>query len=290
MKPQVNIQNLRRQPFNMFNKNHPIMKTGSILAVALLAASMSSPARDIHKANNTQNLNLGASWSEGHAPGSGGVGVWDSTVTGPNAVTLGADTNWLGLKLLSPGGAVTIAAGNTLTLGASGIDMSSATTNLALNCNLALGAAQPWNVASGLSLSVGGQVSGASGAGLTLAGSGTLLLTNANTYTGGTAITGGALSLQAPGSLGTGALSLSGGGKLQLLGAPGGSVVAVSWVASSAVASSQFAPANEPNKAIMNPFPPPPPGAIGAESAGPTPIPAGRLPPMAARSPKISAP
>jgi autotransporter-associated beta strand protein len=184
------------------------------LASALMAGTAHATTRT--KANNTTNLNLIGSWSAGVVPGSGDIALWDSTVTGANTVSLGADLNFGEIQITNPGGAVTINTGNTLTLsGVSGvgIDMSSATQNLTLNCAITLAAAQTWNVASGRTLTLSGSaainnggnlltvntagttnintvISGAGG--LRSGGTGNRFLnaTN-NTYTGVTTLDGG---------------------------------------------------------------------------------------------------
>ncbi len=176
------------------------MKIKHLIALASLASLVSTTAlaANIIKANNTANLNLGSSWVGGVAPAAADIGEWNATVTSGNAVLLGADTNWLGLKVANPGGPVALGAGHTLTLGSGGIDMSAATTTLTLNCGVALGANQPWNVASGRTLAVGGQVSGAGG--FTNAGPGTTIFsppTAGNyTYAGPTVVAAGTLKVQ----------------------------------------------------------------------------------------------
>lgn len=64
-----------------------------------------------YKANNTDNLNLASSWSVA-IPTAGTVAGWNNTVTGANSVNLGADLSWLGIRILDPGGAVTIGGAN----------------------------------------------------------------------------------------------------------------------------------------------------------------------------------
>src|SRR6476646_6953194 len=96
------------------------------LALLLGAATVvgtTSWAANIIKADNADNLNLGSSWVLGTPPTSLDIGVWNFTVTTPNSTVLGANTNWAGIKILDPNGLVTISAGNTLTLCASGIDL-----------------------------------------------------------------------------------------------------------------------------------------------------------------------
>lgn len=165
------------------------------------------------KANNTTALNLTGSWVGGVVPGSADIGHWNSTVTGANTVALGAARTWLGVLITNPGGAVTVGTTTaTWTIGASGIDMSSATQNLTINSPVAvaLGANQTWNVASGRTLTVGSVVSGASRI-LTFNGAGTSVLTNANTYSGGSNISAGWFRVGNNAALGTGTITMTGG-------------------------------------------------------------------------------
>ncbi len=180
------------------------------LAASVLAAlcATHAAAGEVTKANNTDALNLTTSWSLGTAPTATDVALWDSTVTAANTVLLGADTSWQGIKLTSPGGAVTISAGNTLTLGSSGIDMGSATQNLSIAAPVVLGSSQSWNTGA-QTLTVSGIVSGAQS--ITKSGSGSLILTGANTFSGGINLTGGTLSTRASGSAGTGTISMANG-------------------------------------------------------------------------------
>ncbi len=110
-----------------------------------------------YKANNTDNLNLSSSWSGGTIPNASTVAGWNSTVTGANSVQLGADLSYLGIRILNPGGDVTIGGVNTLRTDAFGVDMSAATADLTLN-NASLTlldyASTFWNVASGRTLTV----------------------------------------------------------------------------------------------------------------------------------------
>src|SRR5207302_10215283 len=127
-----------------------------VLVLAIFTASTPplTPGADAAtrtKANNTNNLNLTTSWTGAVVPGSGDIALWDSNVTGANTVSLGANLNFGEIQITNPGGNVTINAGNTLTLsGVSGvgIDGSSATVGVSLNCAIILGAAQPWNNSS----------------------------------------------------------------------------------------------------------------------------------------------
>lgn len=111
-----------------------------LLPPALLAATRT-------KQNNTSNLNLAASWDI--LPGADDVALWNSTVTGANSVQLGADLFWSGIRIENPGGGVNLGTGNNLTLGTNGLDMSTATQNLTVNCDLTLRGRQSWKVPNG---------------------------------------------------------------------------------------------------------------------------------------------
>lgn len=178
-----------------------------LMALALLtAAPFAARGVDRIKADNADNLNLGSSWVGGVAPGLGDIAVWDATIaSGPNSTLLGVDSSWLGIRIANPIDAVTIALGNTLTNGVSGIDMNSATTNLTIGAGVSLGGAQTWSVATDRTLTVSGVVSGVGP--LTKSGAGTLLLSGANNYTGGTVNNAGVLQINS----GTGVGAAAGG-------------------------------------------------------------------------------
>ena len=152
------------------------------------------------KANNADNLNLGSSWVGGTVPAATNSVQWDATVTSANTVSLGTDLAWTGINILNPAGAVTINAGNTLTISNS-IDLSLATTDFTLNCNLLLGGTNVWNVGTGRTLTVGGIVSGSNP--VTKQGAGVVILAGNNTYTGGTTINSGTLQIGSGGSAGS---------------------------------------------------------------------------------------
>jgi autotransporter-associated beta strand protein len=183
------------------------------LAVFALAAM--GTAATIDKTNNAGNLNLGSSWVGGTVPSSGDVARWSSTVTGLNTVSLGADTNWLGIKVTNPGGAVTVNSGNTLALGGSGIDLSAATTNLTLNCALTLLADQSWDFSSISALTLGGAVGGGPVT-LTKTGGGTVNLNALNALSGSVAVNAGRLVLNNQCALGFAAATVASGAQLYI--------------------------------------------------------------------------
>jgi fibronectin-binding autotransporter adhesin len=190
-----------------------------VAIAALAAVGPRSMAADVIKADNADALNLDSSWSGGTAPTAADTAIWDSTVTAANTTNLGADLSWGGLEVTNPGGGVTIqfAAGQSLTLGAGGIDMAAATQNASVMRSavnntagtLVLGADQTWNIASGRSLTLfntsnsanqrlggSGNITVAGGGVVTMnvgdAGSTSFVAGNGNdTYTGNWTITGG---------------------------------------------------------------------------------------------------
>ena len=84
-------------------------------AAALVAvhglAQPAAHAATSTKQNNSTALNLAESWDT--LPGTADVAQWTSMVTTANSPILGTDLSWLGVKIVSPGGLVTLAAGNT---------------------------------------------------------------------------------------------------------------------------------------------------------------------------------
>ncbi|HYG21151.1 MAG TPA: autotransporter-associated beta strand repeat-containing protein [Verrucomicrobiae bacterium] len=189
-------------------------KVLALLASTSLLAPIGVRAADVIKANNSDDLNLPSSWVGGVPPQSTQVAVWNSVVTTVTFPSLGADASWAGIRIENPGDAATINAGNTLTLGASGIEMGTATADLTLNNALVLGAPQIWNVGPGRTLTIGGAVSGANS--ITKNGAGTLVLGVANSYTGGTVLNAGVLQLDAAAAAGAGGGITNNGATLRI--------------------------------------------------------------------------
>jgi fibronectin-binding autotransporter adhesin len=157
---------LKQDPSRQFPR---LQSTQAMLCAAVLAltgGAMTAHAQaPVVKANSYTSLTTGSDWVGNTAPGANNIAVWDTTASSPVAEPLGASTTWEGIRIVNPGGAITVNAdGNTLTNGAIGavglvgIDMSSATHNLTLNNNLVVNGVQNWNVAAGQTLSVGGNL------------------------------------------------------------------------------------------------------------------------------------
>ncbi len=121
-----------------------------------------SQAAEIPKKANNDALNLGSSWdAAGAVPGVNDVMLWNSTVVdGVSAATslptMGGDFSVAGIKETNVGGTrnqalrmtgfQNPASANTLTLGALGIDLSTATQTFVLQPKILLGANQTWTV------------------------------------------------------------------------------------------------------------------------------------------------
>ena len=123
--------------------------------------------------------------------------VYFTATSGTNLTTT-LDTNFAvkSLNYTATSASVAINGTNTLTIAtAAGINDPAGLAAQAINANVALGAAKTWTVNSASPLTVGGVISGANTATLTLAGSGTVVLTASNSYTGLTTINAGALQL-----------------------------------------------------------------------------------------------
>jgi len=160
MKMRTTIQQLR----------HPSLATRwlaqmpMLIALLLLAPSHAQAANTvILKANNAGNLNQTASWVGSTVPNAAtAIAEWTNTVTSANTTILGGPLTFGGILIGTPGGLVTINNdGNTLTLDTAAtysINLLNATAGLTLNCNLALGAANQWAVATGQTLTIGGSV------------------------------------------------------------------------------------------------------------------------------------
>lgn len=172
-------------------------------ATSTAATLTVTPPVGIERSNTNTSLANAAAWVSDTVPTSSQIAEWDNLRTTADSSGLGGNLAWAGITILNPGGAVDLGTGSTLTLGSSGIDMSSATVNLSYEGILDLAANQTWDVAPGQTITFSGggcQIAGAYN--LTLAGSGTLIFTSFSggspgypTYAGNTTISGGTLRL-----------------------------------------------------------------------------------------------
>jgi len=108
--------------------------------------------------SDTTNMDTTADWS-GVTPAIGAVGLFNNIISVVNeaALTLGGAVTIGGIIFTNNlNGPVTVATGNTLTLGSAGIDMSKANESVTFNNAITLAASQIWNVTNNQSLTVNG--------------------------------------------------------------------------------------------------------------------------------------
>ena len=209
------------------------LKVQFFIAAAALSIN-SAFAITINKANNTTPLSETGSWTGGRVPQSGDIAAFSSVNSASSApVIIGTGVSFLGIAYSgNPSTNLTINTGTagTLTLGASGIDLSAGNRTLTIGSTVSVGADQTWitgTAAANTSQLVANGVISGSGK-LTINGTTgsphcPVYLNAANTFTGGVAINSGAsvrlgsaaptfaLNLPTASVLGTGNLAISGG-------------------------------------------------------------------------------
>jgi fibronectin-binding autotransporter adhesin len=198
---------------------HSFAKSLALTALALMALGGGTTyAAPVIKSATGTDLAAGASWG-GTAPGAADTATWNSTSLGA-ALTLDSNASWGGIVVTSVPTDIGITGAGALTLGASGIDMSTAAKNLTVANNLSLDAAQTWNVNTSRSLIISGIISGSHL--VTKSGAGTLTL-NAlnNAHNGGMIVNAGSVTTAATGNttdtyFGTGSLTVNSGATLAL--------------------------------------------------------------------------
>jgi autotransporter-associated beta strand protein len=143
-------------------------------AYSNVASATTSAASQMIK-SDTITMNTAADWS-GVTPAAGAIGLFNNVISSANesALILGGDVTVGGLIFTNNlNGAVTIAAGNTLTLGGAGVDMGVTSQNVTFSNAINLAALQTWNVATGRNLAIYGALTSASN-NVTKTGGGTL--------------------------------------------------------------------------------------------------------------------
>ncbi len=173
--------------------------------------------------------------------------VYFSNNSAALGTVLGADLAVRGVNFAAGAtGPVTVGGGNTLTLNAGGVTVQAGTGAHTISANVALAADQTWGNVSANPFTVSGNISGARAltttgsytiqtqvsatsnaiSPQTYTGTGSIVLSGANTYTGGTLVSSGTLAINnASGSgTGTGSVNVASGATLSNNGAIGGDV------------------------------------------------------------------
>lgn len=153
----------------------------------------------VFKAVTGTDLTAGASWTGGISPLAGNIANWTNTSLSAG-LTINSPISWGGICVSGAASAIGISGAGPLTLGTNGVDMSASQVNMAMNLPIVLGASQTWNINGGQSLTMSGALSGNHG--LYKSGSGVLLLSNADTFSGGISLNDGILNLANVSALG----------------------------------------------------------------------------------------
>ena len=142
----------------------PSLRLLLVLALALLGAGSfpSARAATATKAASGTDLNAGASWTGAATPTATDVATWNSLSLGAG-LTLGANTNWLGLSASGALTDISITGAGTLTLGNAGINLSGSTVNLSIANSIVAGTNQSWLANGGKGITNSGGLSGAYG-------------------------------------------------------------------------------------------------------------------------------
>ena len=174
--------------------------SGVIIGSGSLAANGTGTLQLSGASTFSGGVNLGAGQlninSGGSSSANSGIGIGPLTIAANTTIdnTSGSDVTLLPNNAQVWGGNFTYAgSANSLNLGSGPVSLPASST-VTVNGN---------------TLTVGGVISGAGG--LTTAGAGTLVLSSANTFSGGVTLTAGTLAIGNDSALGTGLLNFNGG-------------------------------------------------------------------------------
>ncbi|HEX4084108.1 MAG TPA: autotransporter-associated beta strand repeat-containing protein, partial [Chthoniobacteraceae bacterium] len=154
--------------------------------------------------NNSNWATSSAGTTDTHQAPGAATNVYFGATTGTNfSTTLGADTTINSLTFTT-GSNVSI-SGNVLTLnasGANGITVSPGSGSVTIASNVTLGSSQTWSInnAPANPLTVNGVIGGGAN-GLTMSGTGELVLGGSNTFTGGLTINNGTVVVSSSGAM-----------------------------------------------------------------------------------------
>lgn len=190
-----------------------------LIAIALaFAGSQVVPAQEIFKENNTTALNLEGSWQGGIVPGSGNVAVYNTSTA--LTTELGSDLSWQGIRHVggASGATWTITGANALTLGSGGIVMTAGGAGfVGIDSALVQSADATYATLVNRNIYLNGALSGSGNINVT--GNGLLALNgNNSSYTGAFTIAT-VTSVGSNTALGTQALTMNNGARLNAGGA-----------------------------------------------------------------------
>ncbi len=147
-------------------RSRTVQAFAAISAATAFASCLSSARGDTYgniyeTDGGITDLNSSSAWTDESSsttdsppPGASDIAQFDSNtgLTSTTTFALGGETSWLGVSVLNPGAAVVIGNdGNTLTLGAGGINLGSASQNLTINDPVIISEPQTWSVGGGSS-------------------------------------------------------------------------------------------------------------------------------------------
>jgi autotransporter-associated beta strand protein len=166
------------------------------------------------------NWNTVTNWVGGSIPGTAQIAVFDSTGAGRPAVTLDGNNTIAGLRFDTAAPSYTITGGNTLTLSGTlpYIQQQSANNQTLSFTTLVLDNNTVADITGSGNLAISSVISGGYDLIRDGTGTGKLILTGANTFTGGVFINNGIVQAGSTAALGTGATTISAGAGLELNG------------------------------------------------------------------------
>jgi autotransporter-associated beta strand protein len=179
---------------------------GTLTASATFTLTVTAVSDAAIKAATDSALNLSTAWTGAFVPVNPDTATWNATSLA-GAMTLGTNLSWAGLIVNNPAAPLTFNGTQTLTLGSGGINMSAATVNLTLNHPVILGENQTWNIGTARTLTANAQISGPGS--LTKTGTGSLILSGANSFSGNVTISAGPATITHSLGLGTGAKTIN---------------------------------------------------------------------------------
>ena len=174
-------------------RRSPILASSGALAalfvVCCYVATATAQTWDGGGSNN--NWTTGNNWNPNGAPVNNGTANVNFAGTTRLTPIVDSNRNVNSVTFDSNAGQFVIGGTRTLTINGGGITSNAAGTQT-INARISLGANQTWTVTNpGSTLAVGGIISGSRS--INKAGPGTLILSGANTYSGGTTVSGGVL-------------------------------------------------------------------------------------------------